>query len=339
MSRKTTIYDIARYLKISPASVSYVINGVDKVSKETKEKVLAAIKELGYAKDTNAVYLSTGKSNTVALFLPWDDLSLAFSQNPFYGEFLGSLSKRIQRRGFDLLLEPLIETKDFARWIKTKALRGIIMLGKFPVEYYKAIKSLDIPAVLVDVFEDYASEYTTLRINDADGSYIATQYLIERGHKNIGFLSGNIETSEVDNRRYVGYSAALKDHDLPIKKEYLFQCEPTFDAGLKMSKEIMENSDITALVCAADILAMGVMRGYYESNKRIPEDLSIIGFDDIQSAKLVYPALTTIKQDIMEKGRLASKLLIDAINGNDKEIKHLVMQPTLIVRESVIKKE
>ena len=339
MSRKTTIYDIARYLKISPASVSYVINGVDKVSKETKEKVLAAIKELGYAKDTNAVYLSTGKSNTVALFLPWDDLSLAFSQNPFYGEFLGSLSKRIQRKGYDLLLEPLIETKDFAKWVKGKGLRGIIMLGKFPIEYYKAIKLLDIPAVLVDVFEEYASEYTTLRINDSDGSYIATQYLIEQGHKNIGFLSGNIETSEVDNRRYLGYAAALKDHDIPVKKEYLFQTEPTFDAGLKMSKEIMNNSDITALVCAADILAMGVMRGYYENNKRIPENLSIIGFDDIQSAKLVYPALTTIKQDIMEKGRLASKLLIDAINGNDKDIKHLVMQPSLIIRESVAKKE
>ena len=125
MSRKTTIYDIARYLKISPASVSYVINGVDKVSKETKERVLAAIKELGYAKNSNAVYLSTGKSNIVALFLPWDDLSLAFSQNPFYGEFLGSVSKRIQRKGYDLLVEPLLEAKDFARWIKGKSFTWI----------------------------------------------------------------------------------------------------------------------------------------------------------------------------------------------------------------------
>ena len=337
MSRKTTIYDIARYLKISPASVSYVINGVDKVSKETKERVLAAIKELGYAKDSNAVYLSTGKSNTVALFLPWDDLSIAFSQNPFYGEFLGSVSKRIQRRGYDLLVEPLFEAKDFARWIKGRSLRGIIMLGKFPVEYYKAIKSLDIPAVLVDVFEDYASEYTTLRINDSDGSYLATQHLIENGHKNIAFISGNIDTSEVDNRRYLGYVAALKDYGIDIKNEYIFQCNPTFDAGLEISKQLMNNPDITAVVCAADILAMGVIRGYYENNKSIPNDLSIVGFDDIQSAKLVFPALTTIKQDIMEKGRLASKLLIDSIVGNDKDIKHLVIQPTLIVRESVKK--
>lgn len=337
MSRKTTIYDIARYLQISPASVSYVINGVDKVSKETKERVLAAIKELGYSKDTNAVYLSTGKSNTVALFLPWDDLSLAFSQNPFYGEFIGSFIKRVQRKGFDLLIEPLIESKDFSKWLRSKNLRGIITIGKFPIEYYKAIKSLEIPAVLVDVYEDYASEYTTLRINDSDGSYMATEYLIQNGHKHIAFLCGNVETSEIDNRRFLGYKAALKDYGIEFKDEYLFQTEATFDAGLEISKEIMNNKDITALVCAADILAMGVMRGYYENKMRIPDDLSIVGFDDIQSAKLVNPALTTIKQDIMEKGRLASKLLIDSINENEDSIKHLVLQPKLIERESVLK--
>ena len=120
-------------------------------------------------------------------------------------------------------MEPLLEAKDFARWIKGKSLSGIIMLGKFPVEYYRAVKSLEIPAVLVDVFEDYASEYTTLRINDSDGSYSATQHLIENGHKNIAFISGNIETSEVDNRRYLGYVSALKDYDIPVKNEYLFQ--------------------------------------------------------------------------------------------------------------------
>ena len=99
----------------------------------------------------------------------------------------------------------------------------------------------------------------------------------------------------------------------------------------------MENKNITALVCAADILAMGVMKGYYLENKRIPDDLSIIGFDDINSAELVSPALTTIKQDIMEKGRLASKLLIDSLLSNDTSIKHLVIQPKLIERESVKK--
>ena len=234
-------------------------------------------------------------------------------------------------------MEPLLEAKDFAKWIKGKSLRGIIMLGKFPVEYYNAIKALDIPAVLVDVYEDYASEYTTLRLNDSDGSYLATQHLIENNHKNIAFLSGNIETSEVDNHRYLGYAAALKDNNIPVKKEFLFTGEPTFDMGLEVSKQLMNNPEITAVVCAADILAMGVIRGYYEAHKQIPEDLSIVGFDDIQSAKLVFPGLTTIKQDIMEKGRLASKLLIDAIVGNDKEIKHLVLQPTLLVRESVKK--
>ncbi len=339
MSSKTTIYDIARYLKVSPATVSYVINGVDKVSKETKEKVLAAIKELGYSKDTNAVYLSTGKSNLIALFLPFEDLSVAFSQNPFYGEFLGSIAKRIQRKGFDLLIEPLFEAKDFAKWIKGKSLRGIIMLGKFPLEYYKSIKTLEIPAVLVDVFEEYASEFTTLRINDSDGTYLATEYLIEQGHTEIAFLSGDVVDSEVDNRRYKGYVAALKDHGIPVKDEYLFQTGATFDAGHEISKEIANNPNITALVCAADILAMGVMRGYYEMKKHIPEDLSVVGFDDIQSAMLVSPPLTTVKQDIMEKGRLVSKLLIDAINGGDQSAKHLVMQPTLVIRESVLSKK
>lgn len=336
MGKKTTIYDIAKYLSISPASVSYVINGVDKVSDETRERVLAVIKEMGYMRANSAVSLSRGKSNTVCLILPGKDISMAFSQNTFYGEFISVLSKELQKIGKDLLIEPLINEKNFYDWASSRAICGLVAIGKFPKEYNRTVKKLSIPTVLVDVFSPWADEFNTIRVDDTLGSFIATDYLIKNGHRKIGFISANINASKLDRRRYQGYREALWKNGVPFNSQWVFVSAATHEGGFEMAPRIME-SGLSGLVCAADTLAIGIMQLYFMKGKSIPEDLSLVGFDDILTASLVVPGLTTVKQDIRAKGITASEMLTELMKNPEAKVSHLVLEPNLIERASVKK--
>ena len=337
MAKKITIYDIAKHLNISPASVSYVLNNKPKVSRKTKKLVLDAIQELGYSRDYKGLALSTGKTRAIALFLPHEDISNAFLQNQFYAEFIGEFQKEIQREDFDLIIKPLVNAKELVPWLKNRGIDCAIFIGNFPKRYYQYLKNTDIPAILVDVFEDYANEFINVRTDDENGTYIGTKYLIENGHKVIGFLSADIEKSSLDKKRFEGYKRALEEFNLPIDRNNTYFVNATFNEGINISKEIRKNKNITALVCAADTLAIGVMRGYFLYGKSIPEDLSIVGFDDIQTAQLVSPSLTTINQDIKTKAKLTANLALKAIKNEKIDSLTNIIEPSLVVRKSVNK--
>ena len=244
MSKKVTIYDIAKELGVTPATVSYALNNVSKVSEKMRIKILEKAKEMGYTRDYNAVSLSTGKTHMVALFLPFEDISSPFLQNPFYGEFIGFFSKYLIRAGYDLLVQPLYDEKTLLPWLRGRGVDAVAVVGIFPKHYKKAIDTLGIPAVLIDIFE-YNEGFNNVQLADLEGEYEATSYLIENGHKNIAFIGGNIETSIIDRRRYEGYKKALEDHNIEINKDYIFVDDATFDYGLKVSEILMNNKEIT----------------------------------------------------------------------------------------------
>ena len=334
MSKKVTIYDIARYLHVTPATVSYALNNVSKVSEEMRKKVLDAAKEMGYSRDYNAVSLSTGKTHLMVLFLPFEDVSKAFLENPFYGEFIGLFEQQIKKKGYDLIVQPELGEKDLLPWLRGRGVDAIAIIGIYPKHYRKALNVFGKPVVLVDVFDEHASEYNNVIISDSEGCYSATKYLIENGHKNIAFVAGDINNSIIDERRYDGYKRALEDSNLPVKEENLFISEVSFRGGMNIAHKLFERKDITAVVCAADTLAIGIINGYRNVGKNVPDDLSVVGFDDIQSAIMTYPALTTIRQDIKEKAQNAAKLLLDDLQNH--EIGHRVVEinPELIIRDS-----
>ncbi|MBQ9730967.1 MAG: LacI family DNA-binding transcriptional regulator [Bacilli bacterium] len=336
MKKNVSIYDIAEYLQVSPATVSYVINGVNKVSEKTKQRILDAIDELGYVPDHNARSLSTGKSHLIGLFLPLDDASIAFLQNPFYVEFLGGLELGIANQDYDIVIGSQRNSANFKDWAISRRLDGIVMLGKYPKNVYDDIKKLNIPVVLTDIYEEYSSEFYNVRINDEKGMYMATEYLIKNGHKNIGFIGYNTY-SLVDMTRYNGYKKALIDNNIDINYSYIYPCLATFEDGYKFADKLLENKDITAIVCAADIIAVSIIKRYSELNKKIPEELSIIGFDDIQVANYIHPGLTTIKQDITEKGRKTAELIINSLKNNISKNIIVNLEPTLVERQSVKK--
>ncbi len=335
--KKVSIYDIAKIAGVSSASVSYVINGKGKVSQETKQRILKAMEQTGYIPDTTAVTLSTGKSHLVALCLPFKDASEAFVNNPFYGEFLGYFEKEMIKEGYDIIIGSLMDANEFTRWVKSRNLEGIVMMGLFPSEIYEAVQKLGIAVVLVDVYESYSPAFKNIRVDDKGGSYNATKYLIDCGHQNIGFIGGNINNSLVDDMRYVGYLQALEENHLNLDNKHVYKIPATFDGGYAIAEEIASHIDeMTAIVCAADIIAIGVIRRLNELGHKIPDELSIVGFDDIQAARYIYPALTTIHQSIREKGRLSALTMINQLNENVKvDQEAVVIKTSLVVRQSV----
>lgn len=333
MEKKVSIYDIANYLNLSVATVSYVINGKGKISEKTRNKVNEAIKELGYVVNTTARTLSTGKSHLIGLLLPLDNTSSALISNPFYVEFIGGIEKEISCHDYDLVISTITTNTKIIDWVLSRGLDGLIMLGKYPKDIYEKIKESKVPVALTDIYEDYSKEFFNVRVDDEYGMYLATRHLLENGHTKIGFV-GNMYVSLVDKQRYNGYKKALLEYN--IKDEYIFECLSTFDDGYKIADKI-KDSIVTGVVCTADITAIGIMNRYNNQNLKIPDDLSIVGFDDISDAKYVYPPLTTIRQDIQNKGIQTAKMIINSLEGNDDSVALQVTIPSLVIRESTKK--
>ena len=336
MTKKVSIYDVAKYCHVSAASVSYVLNGKKKVSLETKRKILRAIDELGFVMDSSARALSTGRSHLIGLFLPLDDASVAFMQNPFYAELLGGLETGIADYDYDIVIGYQKNQNNFKDWVQSRGIDAIVMLGKYPKSVYEDIKKLHITAVLIDVYEEYGKEFYNIRIHDELGMYKATQYLIENGHTAIGFV-GSKEKSLIDLMRYKGYERAMKEHHLLVDESMYFESFATFDEGVRVADEIIKRNNVTAVVCTSDITAIGIMRKYGEEKKSVPEDLSIVGFDDIQVAQYVYPGITTVRQDIRLKGELAAKAIIEDLKKKKSMNTTITLEPSLVIRESVKK--
>jgi LacI family transcriptional regulator len=339
MAKKINIAEIARLAGVSTATVSYVINDLGKVSEKTKRKVQRIIAELDYIPSLNAKSLSNGQTKligvTLPLIAPSDTTGSLLETNPFFAEYLGEIHKVISEYGYDILLSGIQVKGKYKNWIKSRGLDGIILLGSYPQDIYEEVKELNIPTVLTDIYEDYSANFHTINSDDADGSYQATKHLIDLGHKRIGFVGGSITKSPIHNNRYLGYGKAMLDAGLKINSDFVYETLTTFEGGVNLAHQLMnDNSGLTALVVDADIVALGIMKTYQDAGKKIPDHLSIVGFDDIQSASFTSPGLTTIRQFISKKGELAATLVMKDILENTHTAESNMVKSKLIVRGS-----
>ncbi len=333
--KKPNIYDIAKRVNVSSATVSYVLNGKEgKVSEATKKRIFKAMDELGYTRDHAALSLSTGKSYLIGVALPLEANSEAFFNNPFYGEFLGAFETVLQQKGYDVIICSKQSALDFEHWYKSRGLDGIVVLGALSEGIEKALKEMNAPAVLVDVYEDYSAPLPNIRIDDERGEYLATKKLIELGHKRIGFLGG-LSTSYLNRQRYCGYKKALQDNGLSLNEELVFHTLTSLEGGYSMGDTIKDRLDeMTAIVVDADIVAIGLIRRLLELGVELPRQLSVIGFDDIQPAQYIHPTLTTVHQDIHEKGVLSAKTILDEIENKSSSKKTYIIESNIMVRKS-----
>lgn len=339
MNKKTNIAEIARLAGVSTATVSYVINDVGKVSEKTKIRIREIMAELDYIPSINARSLSNGQTKligvTLPLIAPSDTTGTLLETNPFFSEYLGEIHKVISSYGYDILLSGIQVKGKYKNWIKSRGLDGIILLGSYPPDIYEEVKTLNIPTVLTDVYESYANDFHSVNTDDAEGAYLATKHLINLGHKKIGFVGGSIKESPIHNNRYLGYGKAMLEANLKINNDCIFETLTTFEGGLSLASRLMkEKTELTALFVDADIVALGMMKACQDAGRKIPDELSIVGFDDIQAASFTSPGLTTIRQFISKKGEIAANLIMKDILANTRTTESKVVKSRLIVRGS-----
>ena len=336
MKEKATIRDVAAAAGVSVATVSYVLNGKKKVSEQTRNEVLEVIRRLEYVPDLNARGLSKKDTRLIGVVVPQTEPgSTLMFRNNFYSEILGSIEYHARQNGYHVLISATDVTEDYLNLIRERNLDGVIIIGTYQNRFFSQLKQLEVPVVLVDSYCKY-DWFHAIRIDDERSSWMATRYVLEAGHRKIALVSGLLHDSGVMQKRFKGYREALEEFGVPYREEYLFEETVDYDSGVAIAQRIArEKTDVTAVVATADIFAIGLMKGFYEAGVRVPEDISVMGFDDNQIAEYYLPPLTTISQPQFDIGHKAFELLLDKINDQSSAERHILLPHKLVERSSV----
>ena len=336
--KRVSIKDVAKEAGVSTTTVSYVLNRHpgETISAETTQRVLDAAKRLNYVPNLNARSLSSRHTNLIGVVIPQTEPGKEFMfSNPFYGELLSAIEYTARKSGYHLLLSGTREDQNYASIAQNRGVDGIIIVGTYPGENLDALRTSGVPIVLVDSYVT-DSGFHTIGIKDREGARMATQYLIDKGHRDIAFISGSIRENGVNSKRYQGYCEAMQAAGLCVSKDALYLGTVDHEYGQQAAESyVRRGKRQTAAFVTADILAMGFIKGLMEHNVRVPEEMSIVGFDDVYLAQMCYPSLTTVNQDIVRKGQLAVQCILDTVeNPGIGRIEH-ILPLTLTERDSV----
>lgn len=337
MKEKSTSFDIAYRAGVSQSTVSRALRNSPLVNEATREKVQAIAKELNYKVDKNASNLRSQHCDTIAVLLFADPTNDASEINPFYLSMLGSITRACADKGYDLLLSFQQASDDWhADFGDSNKADGLILLGYG--DY------LDYEEKLVKLIEQnthfvrWGAEVKHLPIisvgtDNFQGGKVMTDHLIKQGRKNIAFLGSASTKAPEFFDRYKGYCQSLQDHGLEVNPDLQFNAFYTEEAGYNAACELIESGEtFDGIFAACDLIAVGTMRAFKKYNIDVPEQVSLVGFDDIAVASFTFPPLTTVRQDTQLAGSLLVETLLDKIQG--KEVTTTSIGPELIIRKS-----
>lgn len=319
-SGKISIRDVAKEVGVSITTVSRALNGYSDVSEKTKKKILEAVERLDYAPDANARSMGGKAEITIALLT--SELKKKDENGFVYGMIRG-LYQQCSASGceFILLVTDAVkqEKLSFLQLCKKKNLSGVVVTGLRTGDlYYTEVMNSNIPCSLIDI-KASGKNKCNITIDNVLASQEAVEYLIHLGHRNIGMLNGQ-KIADVSGERYSGYVAALLNAKIPLRLDYMRYGDFTEDTAFAQAKKLMEeHPEITALFCASDIMAIGAIRALEEMGLRVPEDVSVLGFDDIPIAKYVYKGITTVRQFPIEMGRAGGEAVYKMLMGEPVE--------------------
>lgn len=340
MSKRVTVRDIAKVAGVSVASVSNVLNGVDKVSEETRERIIQVMLDLDYHPNLVARSLSKRKSDMIGLLLPITDegpssTSLLLRDNPFYGELLSGVEAKASEYGYDVLIKGIRSGESCRDWILKRNLDGAIFLGNYSEVLSEEMQGLGKRLVLVDCYDEGTQIHSTIGIDDENGGYLAAKHLLENGHRKIALVASNVNLDGPIRRRYLGYKKAMEEFGITQTDDLILLDELSFDGGYRIGKKLLKRNDITAVFAVGDIMAFGILKAMYEVGKQIPEDLSIVGFDNTKGCEYSKPALTSVDQPVYDRGRMAVEALAAAIKEENPTLTHKTLPVSLKIRNSV----
>lgn len=340
MSKRVTVRDIAKVAGVSVASVSNVLNGVDKVSEETRERIIQVMLDLDYHPNLVARSLSKRKSDMIGLLLPITDegpssTSLLLRDNPFYGELLSGVEAKASEYGYDVLIKGIRSGESCRDWILKRNLDGAIFLGNYSEVLSEEMQGLGKRLVLVDCYDEGTQIHSTIGIDDENGGYLAAKHLLENGHRKIALVASNVNLDGPIRRRYLGFKKAMEEFGITQTDDLILLDELSFDGGYRIGKKLLKRNDITAVFAVGDVMAFGILKAMYEVGKQIPEDLSIVGFDNTKGCEYSKPALTSVDQPVYDRGRMAVEALAAAIQEENPTLTRKTLPVSLKIRNSV----
>ncbi|ERJ13624.1 alanine racemase protein [Haloplasma contractile SSD-17B] len=337
MNTMVTIHDISKETGYSITTVSKALNGYKDISDKAKNLILEKAKEMGYLPNASARSLVMKKTWTIGVV--FEEQTGVGITHPFFGDVLNKFKKHVEAKGYDILFisESIGRNiKSYLDHCRQKGVDGIIILCTYDQnENIQELIDSPIPSVLIDFnVEQTNCVYT----NNFKSLYEAVEYLYEKGHRKIAHIYGD-QFSYAGAERLRGYKQALIDLNIPLSDDYLFEgTNYSLAEGYQRGLDIIALEDKpTAIIAASDNLAIGTMKAFEEYNIKVPDDISIIGFDNIEISALIDPPLTTINQDKEQIAAEAADSLVLQIEDKKKQYQKTVIDGILIERETVKK--
>jgi LacI family transcriptional regulator len=330
-SENITIIDVANEADVSYATVSRVINNKGSINPATREKVLRAMAKLGYVANLQARSLAGGRSNVIGL--------LVYDLNTSYiGEIMRGIDDELANANYDVMLYTTHRRKTKESAYVATLTRGLadgllLVLPHEPAGYIETLRRRNFPYILID-HRGNGQDGPAVGATNWQGAYEATSYLLELGHHSIGFITGRMDEGCAQDR-LAGYKSALKAWGLPIDPDLIYEgnfLQPSGYAGAAALLALAERP--TAIFASNDISAFGVMEAVRSLGLNIPNDISVVGFDDIPQATGVHPPLTTVRQPLEEMGRTATKMLLKCLEDPQNPVERVQLPTQLIIRES-----
>lgn len=329
----TTVKKVASIAGVSTATVSRALNNPDKVTESTRDKVLAAVGKAGYTGNYLARNLRTRKSSLVIVLVP--NIS-----NPFFSEVIRGMERVAHDYGYSVLLgdtqNSLARERTYAMMLATKRADGLITLcPRLPHLDREYSKEDLLEAPIVNACECApGTPMRTVQLDNVGAARKATEYLIKLGHRRIGFVAGPSD-SPLSAYRFEGYERALIEAGMEVEEDLFALGDFSIQSGMIAGEQLLSiRNRPTAVFCCNDEMALGVMTEFKRQGIRIPDDMSIVGFDDIYFARYFDPPLTTIAQPMGRLGERAMQVLCEILAGTPPRTKDVVLPYELILRSS-----
>lgn len=332
-----TLKEIAKEAGVSVMTVSNVVNGnLSKVSKENAERIQSIIKEKKYVPNLSARSLSKKNSKIIAIILRGDQHENTL-KSPHNAILVGTIIQNIQKLGYYTMVNILQSQEDIQQSLRTWNVEGAIFLGMFDDEIEKIYRVNNLPMVFIDSYSD-VRQLSNIGIDDYKGGQLAARHLLDRGHRSIAFVGPPTMHNGVVEHRFTGFCDELKKHGVHLCPQHHFVLESDIqsEAIIEIGKKLAAlRQDVTAAFVTSDQIASYLIRGLYLSNVRVPEDFSIVGFDNLTISTQITPQLTTVAQDLEQKASLSVEVLFRQLSSPGSPAESLVLDVELVERESV----